>query len=121
MGIVHHASYLRYLEIARLEMLREKFKPYNKMNEEGLHVPVLDLKVQYLYPARFDDLINIELAFQVTGPASFYIHYLLKREEVVLLKAWTRHTVIDEKFKPKRLANNFNAHHMSELPKWVLS
>lgn len=60
-GVVHHTTYLRWLEQARIELLREGGLEY-KAWEAGtrLGLPVVEAHVRYLQPARFDDVVLCE-------------------------------------------------------------
>jgi acyl-CoA thioester hydrolase len=62
MGIVYHATYLRYLELGRVELLRESGLSYAKMERDGFGLPLTDLAVDYRAPARYDDEMTIHVA-----------------------------------------------------------
>jgi acyl-CoA thioester hydrolase len=51
MGIIHHASYLAYLEETRVEFLRHSDHPYAKIREDGIDLAVLEVFVQYRKPS----------------------------------------------------------------------
>ena len=38
MAVVHHANYVRYLELARVRFLAEHDEPYTRYVEQGYHV-----------------------------------------------------------------------------------
>jgi len=60
-GVVHHTTYLRWFEQARIELLREGGLEYRSW-EAGTHLglPVVEAHVRYLQPARFDDIVLVE-------------------------------------------------------------
>lgn len=60
-GVAHHTTYLRWLEQARIELLREGGLEYRSW-EAGTHLglPVVEAHVRYLQPARFDDVVLVE-------------------------------------------------------------
>lgn len=60
MGIVHHSNYIRWLEEARVHMLTEVGYPFEKIESEGLYMPVLAVECKYKYPVRFDEVIEIQ-------------------------------------------------------------
>jgi len=61
-GIVYYANYLKFFERARTDWLREVGVSHRDMSEvEGLNLVVRDCAVQYLRPARLDDLLSIEV------------------------------------------------------------
>ena len=61
MGVVHHSNYLRYFEVARLEWLTQLGVSYNKMEEEGVMMPVISAQIDYKTPARFEDQLRIKI------------------------------------------------------------
>ena len=65
MGYVHHSIYPQYYEYARIEMLREKGISYKKMEEDGIMLPVREIEIKYLKPARFDDELTITTILKV--------------------------------------------------------
>lgn len=59
MAVVYHANYLNWFEIGRTEMIRELGISYHSMEEEGLFLPVTELDMKFIQPARYDDMITI--------------------------------------------------------------
>lgn len=59
MGVVYHARYLVWLDIARTEHLRRSGMTYRDLELEGLRLAVSDVSVRYRQPARYDDPIRI--------------------------------------------------------------
>lgn len=60
-GVVHHTVYLVWMEAARIELLRGRGLDYARLEiETGVGMPVVEARVRYLAPARFDDEIEIE-------------------------------------------------------------
>lgn len=59
-GVVYHANYLRFAERARTEALREAGVPHAEMAHQfGLIFMVRRVVMEYLRPARLDDLITV--------------------------------------------------------------
>jgi len=80
MGIVYYANYLRYFEIARNELLRVAGATYRKFEEtHGLVLPVVEAKVSYHRPARYDDELAISAAVLPRGAASARFEYQIHR------------------------------------------
>jgi acyl-CoA thioester hydrolase len=70
-GIVYHAGYLRFAERGRTEALRELGVPHAEMSSlHGLFFMVRRVKVDYLAPARLDDLLVVETTTLAIGAAS---------------------------------------------------
>jgi acyl-CoA thioester hydrolase len=59
--IVHHATYLRYLELSRVEYLRERGVDYRRFEQEqALSMPVVEARIRYRSAAQFDDLLTVK-------------------------------------------------------------
>jgi acyl-CoA thioester hydrolase len=60
-GVVHHSTYFRWFEQARVELLREGGLEYGTWEAATrLGLPVVDAHVRYLLPTRFDELVCVE-------------------------------------------------------------
>ena len=103
MGVVYHATYLRYLEHARVEFIRSLGFAYADLERLGYGLPVVDLAVTYLAPAQYDDLVSVEVAMSRLSPARIHFVYRLsiaagdrhglaaEHAPLELLRAETRH------------------------------
>jgi acyl-CoA thioester hydrolase len=60
MGVVYHANYLVWCEIARTELIRERFDSYAELERSGILLAVSDLSVRYHTAARYDEVIRVE-------------------------------------------------------------
>ena len=87
MGIVHHGSYVSYLEVARVEWLRRRGVAYGSWAERGMHLAVVELGLKYRAPARFDDEIDVETVLGEKKAASIRFDYRLLRATDALLLA----------------------------------
>ena len=61
MGVVYYANYLRFFEGARNEWIRGIGVPYTEIEQRGIMLPVYEAQVQYLRPAKYDDVLEIPL------------------------------------------------------------
>jgi len=59
MGVVYHARYLVWLDIARCEHLRRTGISYADLEQLGLRLVVSELTIRYRQPARYDDLVRV--------------------------------------------------------------
>lgn len=59
MGVVYHGNYAQYLEMGRVEWLRSFGISYKSMEENGIMLPVISLKLDFKKPAVYDDLITV--------------------------------------------------------------
>lgn len=59
MGVVYHGNYAQYLEMGRVEWLRQYGVSYKSMEENGIMLPVISLQVKFIKPAIYDDLLTV--------------------------------------------------------------
>ena len=59
MEVVWHGHYVKYLEIARCELLDKIGYNYGEMRESGFAWPVIEIKLRYVRPARFGQEIRV--------------------------------------------------------------
>jgi acyl-CoA thioester hydrolase len=60
MNVVYYGNYAQYFEVGRVESLRSLGISYKTMEEIGFMLPVVELNIKYLRPAKYDDLITIK-------------------------------------------------------------
>jgi acyl-CoA thioester hydrolase len=58
-GIVHHANYFQYFELARVKMLKEKGHDYAELERRGIYLVVHSVGCRYLRPAQFGDTLRL--------------------------------------------------------------
>ena len=87
-GIVHHSVYFRYLEQARVEVLRECGIDYRSLEyDDKFALPVVDAQIKYKRPALFDDVLEVECWVGLLGRASVRFDYRVLRGEELLTEA----------------------------------
>jgi acyl-CoA thioester hydrolase len=59
MGVVYHGHYAQFYEIGRTEAIRNLGYTYKDVEAMGIIMPVVDLHMKYLLPARYDDVIRV--------------------------------------------------------------
>lgn len=70
-GVVYYANYLKFAERARTEMLRHLGIESSLLQaEHGLGLVVRKIEVEYIQPARLDDLLEVHLSLSKVGGAS---------------------------------------------------
>jgi acyl-CoA thioester hydrolase len=103
MGIVHHASYLPYLEEARVAYLRAVGHPYHELRDEGVDFAVLELSARYIRPLHFDDVVSVHLKVAQATRTTMQIAYLLTVDDEVHSTAVTVHGCVNHAGRPVRL------------------
>jgi acyl-CoA thioester hydrolase len=103
MGIVHHATYLVYFEVGRVEWLRRRGITYADWTERGVQVPVASAELQYRAPSRFDDLLSIETTLVKLRSVSLDYRYRITRGATLVAEGFTRLACIDSAGKLLRM------------------
>ena len=60
MQVVWHGNYFRYMEQARCELLRQIGYGYREMEASGFAWPIIDTRMKFIAPLRFDQLVRVE-------------------------------------------------------------
>ena len=60
MNVVYYGNYAQYFEVGRVESLRNLGISYKGIEDMGIMLPVVELNIKYLRPARYDDLLTIK-------------------------------------------------------------
>ncbi len=88
-GVVYHASYLRFLERGRTEYLREAGIDQAALQVGGMPLvfAVRRLSVEFLHPARMDDLLAVETRTAEARGASLLMSQRILRDGRELVTA----------------------------------
>ena len=105
MGIAHHGSYVPWLEMGRVEWLRERGLSYRDMEDEGVSLAVSALEIAYRSPVRFDDELAVETRLVEGRSRRFTFGYrvVLADSEQVVATGTSIHTPIDAQRRAIRL------------------
>ena len=102
MGVVYHGSYLPWLEIGRTTLLKEHGLPYRQLETEGFFLPVLEVGLRYLKPARYDDTVRVTTVLREKPTLRIRMEYELHCGDDLLATGFTVHAFIDRAGKPVR-------------------
>jgi acyl-CoA thioester hydrolase len=84
-GVVYYANYLRFMERARTEYLRHfGFEQDQLIADVGVIFAVRSIEVDYLRPARFNELLEVSASVVQRGGASITFHQEIRRNGEVL-------------------------------------
>jgi acyl-CoA thioester hydrolase len=81
MAVVHHANYIRWFEIGRVEYLRRYGVTLDDMMEDGYVFPITKIDAKYLSPGHFDDVLIIETTATALTKAKMAFSYRIMRKE----------------------------------------
>jgi acyl-CoA thioester hydrolase len=75
MGVVYHGTYARFLEAARVEFMRDAGQTYADVEAAGFALPLTDMSISYLAPARYDDILSLHVGVVEVGYARLHLGY----------------------------------------------
>jgi acyl-CoA thioester hydrolase len=105
MGVVYYANYLVWFEVGRTEWLRETGWTYRAMEDEGLGLPVIEVRCEYKQSARYDDELEIRTVGRLVSAVRLRFDYELIRraDEVLVAVGHTVHATVDGTGRPVRV------------------
>jgi acyl-CoA thioester hydrolase len=111
MGVVYHARYLVWFDVARTEYLRSAGLSYRELESRGFRLVVSDLQARYRRPARYDDPIRVRIWVRSRESRRVIFGYAVEHEETgeLLVTGSTAMVVLDSAFRPTRLPDDVAA------------
>jgi acyl-CoA thioester hydrolase len=105
MGVVYHARYLVWLDIARTEHLRLAGMSYRDLEARGLRLVVAEVAVRYRQPARYDDRIRVRCWVRDLASRRIDFGYAVERMDdgLLLATAFTSLLALDRTMRFTRL------------------
>ncbi|MFZ0826267.1 MAG: acyl-CoA thioesterase [Verrucomicrobiia bacterium] len=101
---VYHSRYLDWLEAARGEFIRSLGATVRQWQERDVIFPVIEARLSYKSPARYDDLLAIEVwPTAIERVRLNFGHRILNQDGKLVLEAETFHACTGMNEKPKRL------------------
>jgi acyl-CoA thioester hydrolase len=86
MGFVYYGVYAQYYEVARVEAMRSLGIHYASIEKEhGIWLPVMEMHVRFIRPARYDDLLSIYTTIPSLPDKEIRFRYEIKNEQGLLL------------------------------------
>lgn len=106
-GVVYYACYLAFYERARTEMLRHHAVSQQKLLDERVAFVVRNLSVEYIAPARLDDLLEVcTQVITTTGTSLLFEQQIINADNQILNKAQVKVVCVDPVLmKPRRVPN----------------
>jgi acyl-CoA thioester hydrolase len=103
-GIAHHASFVVWLEVARIEYLDRHAGGYQAIRDRGYEALTTEVHVRYHRAASFDDRLTIEARCGDLRGARFRYEYRVTRAGELVAEAWSNHAIVDaETYRPTRV------------------
>ena len=103
-GIAHHASFVVWLEVARVAYLAEHAGGYLAIQEQGIEALTTEVSVHYRQAARFDDRLTVWTRCVDVRGARFRYEYAIERNGELVADGYTAHATVDrETHRPTRV------------------
>ena len=94
-GIVFNANYLLYFDVAFTEYWRDRVGPWDDMVSFGVDVVVAEANLRFRAPARFDDVLALEVTTEELGTTSMTTRIDAQRDGELLVEMRLRHVFVD--------------------------
>ena len=101
MGVAYHSNFVIWFEVGRVELMRQLGFRYRDMEEhDNCHMPVVDMRVRYKAPARYDDEIVVRTQLKNARRSLLHFSYEIFRaaDRLLLATGETMHIVVDGRF-----------------------
>jgi acyl-CoA thioester hydrolase len=110
MGVVYHANFFVWLEVGRVEALRQIGFEYKRMeSEDDCFIVVAEAKCRYVRPARYDEVLRIRTRVTEASTRTVRFGYEVMRDAdgEVLATGETLHIICGRDGKPRSLPHKY--------------
>ena len=108
MGFCYYGNYAQFLEVARVETLREQGISYKELEENGILLPVRNYSIKYIAPAKYDDIIQINTEISDIKNSQIIFKYSIYLEQKLIATAVTELVFVSKKnYKPMKVPADF--------------
>ena len=103
-GIAHHASFVVWLEVARVAYLEAHAGGYRSIREQGLEALTTEVHLRYHQAAAFDDVLTVWARCVDVRGARFRYEYRVARGDELVADGHTSHATVDRAtYRPTRV------------------
>jgi acyl-CoA thioester hydrolase len=103
MGLLHHANYFVYFEMARTELLRTRGVSYRDIEDSGHLLVIVDIGCKFKRPAYYDDVITIRTTVIRVTHVKIVHEYKVLRDGVLLAEGHSTLACVDREGRPQAL------------------
>ncbi len=123
MGIVHHASYVVWLEEGRSQWMRAQGHSYSQFEKEGLLLAVSEVYLRYKQPARYDQRVTIRCWVESVRSRQIQFNYEVVDAEsgAILISGYTQHICLDRKGQVTKIPNKWQGFLRQDAPATALN
>ncbi len=100
---VHHANYLTYFEMGRIELLRAADVCYKQLEDGGTMLVVAEINCRYFLPAEYDDILRLVTVTERTKGARITMRHELYRGDEQLAEGRTVVACVNQQGKVRLL------------------
>jgi acyl-CoA thioester hydrolase len=109
-AIAHHASFVVWLEEARVAYLAAFAGGYQAIRDRGIEALTTGVHVEYQRAAAFDDVLTIGVRCAEIRGARFRYEYVVERGGEQIATGWTTHATVDAA-----------THRPTRVPEWFVA
>ncbi len=103
-GIAHHASFVVWLEVARVAYLARHAGGYQAIRERGIEALTTEVCVRYHRAAYFDETLTVWTRCVDLRGARFTYEYRIERDGELVADGYSRHATVErESYRPTRV------------------
>lgn len=96
MGITHHSNYIRWMEEARIDFLRQTGWDYARLESLGIVSPVTAVECKYKISTTFADQISIHVSVEEFNGVRLKLSYCMKNSGgKIVCQAGSEHCFLD--------------------------
>ncbi len=109
MGVVYHANYLVWMEVARTQIVKDLGFNYAHMEEEGVLSPVTDVQISYKKPLRYGQTATVKTWIEdYDGLRTTYGYEIYTEEQELAITAYSKHVCVQkDSFRPISIRRKF--------------
>jgi len=113
MSFVYHGNYVKYFEMGRISWLKKLGFSYKKMEEDGILLPVIDLKINFKQPAMFDDKLTLITTLAKLPSYMIEFNYEILKDDKIITLGYTKLIFLNSKTNkpircPKKILDALN-------------
>lgn len=112
MGVVYHSNFLIWMEIGRVEFMRDQGFDYKRMEaEDDCHLPVVEVRCRYKAPAHYDDAVVVRTELRKLRGSLVHFAYEIVREndQTVLAEAESIHIAVNSRMEKRSLPRRYQS------------
>lgn len=96
MGIIYHANYFIWFDVARTDYLKKQGVNYRQMEENGILLPVIEANCKYKVSVKYDDEIIVKTRISELSRTRIKFYYKIYREDIFIAEGFTEHVFLSK-------------------------